>query len=98
LIKHLESEKPARSFDALESDDDLKFFNELQLLTAKPVIYVCNVDEASVNTGNEFTKGFIEAHGGTIKVENTAGSGALFTIEIPTQANWGDDFSGGFLQ
>ena len=66
LIKHLESEKPARSFDALENDDDLKFFNELQLLTAKPVIYVCNVDEASVNTGNEFTKGFIEA----VKAEN----------------------------
>lgn len=60
IIKHLESEKPARSYDELESDDDVKFFHELQLLTAKPVIYVCNVDEASVNTGNEHTLKFIE--------------------------------------
>jgi GTP-binding protein YchF len=60
LVKHLESEKPARSFDELENEDDIKFFHELQLLTAKPVIYVCNVDEASVNTGNEHTTKFIE--------------------------------------
>lgn len=61
LIAHLENEKPARTFDALETEDDIKFFNEFQLLTAKPVIYVCNVDEASVNTGNEHTARFLEA-------------------------------------
>ena len=61
LIKHLENEKPARSFDALETEDDIKFFKELQLLTAKPVIYVCNLEEASVNTGNAHTARFMEA-------------------------------------
>jgi GTP-binding protein YchF len=66
LLKHLEAEKPARSFDELESEDDHKFFKELLLLTGKPVIYVCNVDEASVNTGNEHTARFIEA----VKAEN----------------------------
>jgi GTP-binding protein YchF len=66
IIKHLEDEKPARSFNGLESEDDIKFFNELLLLTGKPVIYVCNVDEASVNTGNEHTARFIES----VKAEN----------------------------
>lgn len=41
--------------------------------------------------GLSITKGFIEAHGGTIKVENVAGSGSLFTIIIPTEVNWGND-------
>jgi len=57
-----------------------------------------NTQTGGLGLGLSITKGFIEAHGGTIKVGNTAGSGALFTIEIPTKANWGDDFSGGFLQ
>ncbi len=33
-------------------DDEEQLMNELQLLTAKPVLYVANVDEHSVNTGN----------------------------------------------
>lgn len=66
IIKHLEDEKPARSFDGLENEDDHKFFKELLLLTGKPVIYVCNVDEASVNSGNEHTTRFMEA----VKDEN----------------------------
>ncbi len=57
-----------------------------------------NTQTGGLGLGLSITKGFIEAHNGSIKVENTAGSGALFTIEIPTKANWGDDFSGGFLQ
>src|SRR5690606_31890235 len=35
------------------SDDDKRFIEDIQLLTAKPVIYVCNVDEKSVVNGNE---------------------------------------------
>jgi GTP-binding protein YchF len=31
-------------------------FRQLQLLTAKPVLYVCNVDEASAATGNEHSR------------------------------------------
>ncbi len=60
LLKHMEAELPARSFEGLETEDDHKFFNELQLLTAKPIIYVCNVDEASVLEGNEHSKRFRE--------------------------------------
>jgi GTP-binding protein YchF len=49
---HLETGKSVRS--AVLSDDDFEFIADLSLLTAKPVMYVCNVDEASVNTGNKF--------------------------------------------
>ncbi len=47
---HLEQGKSARSADV--SDDDKRFIADIFLLTAKPVMYVCNVDEASVLTGN----------------------------------------------
>jgi hypothetical protein len=36
--------------------EEEKAFTELQLLTSKPVLYVCNVDEASAATGNEYSK------------------------------------------
>ncbi len=36
--------------------DEEKVFWELQLLTSKPALYVCNVDEASASDGNAMTK------------------------------------------
>jgi ribosome-binding ATPase len=45
--------KPART--AAITDDERLLFRGLQLLTAKPVVYVCNVDEASAATGNAFS-------------------------------------------
>jgi GTP-binding protein YchF len=41
--------------------EELKFIEDLHLLTVKPVLYVCNVDEASVKSGNNHTKALIEA-------------------------------------
>ncbi|MAL80358.1 MAG: redox-regulated ATPase YchF [Sneathiella sp.] len=46
--------KPARTV-AL-ADDEVKPFRNLQLLTQKPVLYVCNVDEGSAATGNSFSE------------------------------------------
>ena len=46
---------PARNLSV-----DSKPFN---LLTSKPVIFVCNVDEASAATGNDFSKQVIEKYG-----------------------------------
>ncbi len=37
------------------SDDERKAFRGLQLLTAKPVLYVCNVDEGASAEGNEWS-------------------------------------------
>ena len=51
----LKEGKPARL--AIPEDPEMKkLFNQLCLLTAKPVLYVCNVDEASAATGNEFSQ------------------------------------------
>jgi GTP-binding protein YchF len=36
--------------------DEEKPFRELQLLTSKPALYVCNVDEASAATGNAMSR------------------------------------------
>lgn len=47
----LEQGKSARSVQ-FEKLDDIEFANDLYLLTNKPVLYVCNVDEASAKTGN----------------------------------------------
>ncbi|MBD78502.1 MAG: redox-regulated ATPase YchF [Crocinitomicaceae bacterium] len=51
---HLEQGKSARS---LELDDKAKeLVSDMMLLTNKPVLYVCNVDEASAVSGNAFTQ------------------------------------------
>lgn len=49
---NLESGKSART--APISEEDFEFIADLTLLTVKPVLYVCNVDEASVNAGNKY--------------------------------------------
>ena len=59
LIQHLEEGKPARSFDEYDNEEALTTVENMQLLTNKPIIYVCNVDEASVVDGNEYTKVFM---------------------------------------
>ena len=48
--KVLEDGKPARTV-AVDADD-AKAWRLLQLLTTKPVLYVCNVEESSAGTGN----------------------------------------------
>lgn len=55
---HLENGKNARSLDATE--EDLEAVADLHLLTIKPVIYVANVDEASILTGNQFVEALKE--------------------------------------
>jgi len=56
ILEHLESGKPARSLELNEEGQEL--LKEMMLLTAKPILYVCNVDIDSVETGNAFTQAF----------------------------------------
>ena len=49
-INCLESGQSARSMEATESD--LEAINDLQLLTLKPTLYICNVDENAMQFGN----------------------------------------------
>jgi GTP-binding protein YchF len=50
----LEDGKPARVVDV--DDEDRKAWDMLQLLTSKPILYVCNVDEGDAGTGNAHSK------------------------------------------
>ena len=52
-IALLEDGKPARTAEI--DEDDAKAWKMLQLLTAKPVLYVANVDEDSAAEGNDFS-------------------------------------------
>ncbi|MFD2744255.1 MULTISPECIES: redox-regulated ATPase YchF [Sphingobacterium] len=63
---HLESGKSART--APLQVEDWEFVEDLSLLTSKPVLYVCNVDEAAVNTGNAYVERVKEA----VKDENAS--------------------------
>jgi ribosome-binding ATPase len=56
---HLEQGKNIRHLDLAK--EELVQIADLFLLTAKPVLYVANVDEASMHTGNRFSDALIEA-------------------------------------
>tara|TARA_Y100000996_G_scaffold401884_1_gene373261 strand:- start:2729 stop:3814 length:1086 start_codon:yes stop_codon:yes gene_type:complete len=51
-IQLISSEK--KLLDNLEKDE-IDYLNSYQLISTKPVVYVCNVDEKSALLGNEFT-------------------------------------------
>lgn len=56
----LEQGKSARTV-TFESKEDQKIAKELYLLTYKPILYVCNVDEASAVKGNKYVDQLAEA-------------------------------------
>ena len=53
-LEQLDAGRPARA--AKVPADDAKPWAMLQLLTSKPALYVCNVDESSAATGNELSE------------------------------------------
>lgn len=61
--KRLSMQKSARTIQLTE--EDKKYIDDLHLLTLKPVLYVCNVDESSLK-GNVYTEKVKEA----VKDEN----------------------------
>lgn len=61
----LQSGKNARSVELLNKDEE-KVAHDLFLLTNKPVLYVCNVDDASAVDGNQYVDAVREA----VKDEN----------------------------
>ncbi len=57
IIEALRAGKPARTAAPSKDDKEAwKQYEMLQLLTSKPVLYVCNVDEESAATGNAFSQ------------------------------------------
>lgn len=65
LKEHLELMQNARDYDM--SEVDKKHLDDLFLLTSKPIIYVCNVDDASAVNGN----GYVEKVKEALKDQNT---------------------------
>ncbi len=68
-MEMLEAGKPARAVTV--DEDDAKVWGMLQLLTSKPILYVCNVDEANAADGN--------AHSRAV-AEMAAGQGAVSVV------------------
>tara|TARA_B100001094_G_scaffold333162_1_gene409158 strand:+ start:1031 stop:2125 length:1095 start_codon:yes stop_codon:yes gene_type:complete len=59
VISHLESSRSIRSIsDEIKKKDHI--LKPLQLLTSKPVLYVCNVDEKSIVDGNNYVNSVIK--------------------------------------
>jgi GTP-binding protein YchF len=63
LISHLSAGEPARSFEV--ADALRPALRDCHLITAKPVLYVANVDDASLAEGNEWTRA-VEEHAGKV--------------------------------
>ena len=63
LLKYKEALVQGKSARTVKFDspDDIKAAKELFLLTDKPVMYVCNVDEGSAATGNSYVEAVREA-------------------------------------
>ena len=68
-----------KDLSELLNEVDEKIINQTGLLTVKPKIYVCNVDEKSVNSGNNYTSDFIAKFGS----ENTI----IISADIESQIN-----------
>ena len=68
-----------KDFSVLKNDFDKKQLNRSGLLSLKPKIFVCNVDENSVQNGNNYTKMFTNKFG----KENTL----IVSADIENQIN-----------
>ena len=53
----------SKDIQILHNQFPKKLLNQSGLLSVKPKIFVCNVDEASVQNGNQYTKAFIKKFG-----------------------------------
>ena len=64
-INHIEKGNPARSINI--NNEESEIISQLQLITSKPVLYVCNVDENSLKNENKYIKSVKDA----VKKENS---------------------------
>jgi GTP-binding protein YchF len=74
----LESATSVRAIE-LTDDERKEYITDLQLLTDKPVLYVCNVDEASATKGNSFVDALKE----TVKDEGAE----VLVLAVATEAD-----------
>ena len=63
LVSTQEFINNSKDLGKLQNQYDKKMLNSSGLLSIKPKIYVCNVDENSIQNGNQYTKDFIDKFG-----------------------------------
>lgn len=83
-LELLRDGKPARLTQP-KDEDEARVFAQAQLLTAKPVLYVCNVEEEAASEGNEFSARVFEkakAEGATAVIVSAAIESELVGMEI----------------
>ncbi len=81
---HLEQGKSIRSLGI--SKEELPAIADLFLLTSKPVLYVANVDEPSMHTGNKFSdmlKEAVAAEGAEVIIMNNSIEAQIAEMEAP---------------
>jgi len=82
-IKVLEAGEPARKVE-VKDEEEAKTLTMLQLLTTKPILYVCNVEEDAASTGNEFSekvKAMADAQGAACVVISAAVESEIAQLE-----------------
>ena len=86
VLTLLREGKPARLY--IPSKEDQPLFESLQLLTAKPIVYVCNVAENEAATGNSWTqkvKESTEQEGAESVVISSAIEAEISTLDAEEQ-------------
>ncbi|MDN3643641.1 redox-regulated ATPase YchF [Lutimonas halocynthiae] len=78
VVENLEAAVSVRAIEFTEKERE-EFISPLQLLTDKPVLYVCNVDEAAAVSGNAYVDRVMEA----VKDENAE----VLVLAVATEAD-----------
>jgi GTP-binding protein YchF len=83
-LELLREGKPARLTKPADEEEE-RVFRQAQLLTAKPVLYVCNVEEESAAEGNAFSERVFEkakAEGASVVIVSAAIESELTGMDI----------------
>jgi len=87
LLAHVSSGAPAHTFEVPDVQRDT--FRDCHLITAKPVLFVANVDEAALREGNAYTAA-LEAHADAVgaKVIRLCGKVEAELSELDDESQW----------
>ncbi len=92
LKEHLENLQNVRDFE-VDEQDKIDFIQDMYLLTDKPTLIVCNVDDASAVNGNDYVKQVKESVGNDAEVLVIAGSleAEISELDVEDQKEFLDD-------
>ncbi|WP_421838707.1 redox-regulated ATPase YchF [Novosphingobium sp.] len=82
--------KPAR-LTVPKDDEEARVFAQAQLITAKPVLYVCNVEEEAAGTGNDFSARVFakaKAEGANAVIVSAAIEADIVTMPVEDRAEF----------